>query len=384
MNSLFIALNMLKRTIGIKRTWLFSLVLPLLVMSGGILFTGSFENKVIVSVLNADTGGLGQRLLDELNDQPEYAFKAEKDLDSLETKVSSGESAAGIVLKEGFTKSLLDGESGNIAFYSVNEMGFTEGLKFKAEQVAERLGSAVTAAKENISEGGDPDVLAKADELLRASSPAGRIAVTNIGLAPTFRLEMATGFLVMFLMMMNNGPVMIMMEDRRNKTFQRISAAPLRIREIVAGQFIGSFVFGTILIVSLLAVLLAMPGFSFEIGFGKLLLVLECFLLASIGFSGVLAGAFGDTGAIRGLNALTIIPTCMLGGCFWPVSFMPEWMQKLANLVPQKWAIEAIRQLSMGAELKDVSMHLAILVLFGAVLLAFGSYVANSPQSQTC
>jgi ABC-2 type transport system permease protein len=52
---------------------------------------------------------------------------------------------------------------------------------------------------------------------------------------------------------------------------------------------------------------------------------------------------------------------------------MPDAMQKLANFVPQKWTIEAITNLASGDTLTDIRLHLAILLLFAVVLLAFGS-----------
>ncbi|MNG30753.1 hypothetical protein D3C84_1164310 [compost metagenome] len=65
----------------------------------------------------------------------------------------------------------------------------------------------------------------------------------------------------------------------------------------------------------------------------------------------------------------------MISGCFWPVSFMPDYMQKLANITPQLWAIEAIDRLSMGQGFHTAVMPILILILFAAVLLAFGAVV---------
>jgi ABC-2 type transport system permease protein len=50
-------------------------------------------------------------------------------------------------------------------------------------------------------------------------------------------------------------------------------------------------------------------------------------------------------------------------------------MQKLGNFVPQKWAVEAVAMLSRGTDFSGVRLHLAILLLFGVVLLSFGTSV---------
>lgn len=375
MNSLLIAQNLLKRTIGRRRAWLYSLVLPLLVMSGVISFTDSIEQRAVIGIVNADGGALGERLLAELNDQPVYSFEAAADRQSLESFVLRGDYTAGMIVPERFSESLINGEQAGLVYITANESGYTDAFRYKAEQTLEKMRAALAAARQSGAD--EAQLPAKADEALRSVSAASYVKVNGSGMQPNFKIEITAGFLIMFLMMMNNGPISIMTEDRRNGTFERIFAAPVKSREIIAGQFLGSLLYGSILLIVLLAFSCMLPGFAFDAGFLQLLLVFECFLLASIGFSGVLAAAFGDTGTRQGINALAIIPTCMLGGCFWPVAFMPEWMQKLANFVPQKWAIDAVKQLYLGAQLSDVLPNLTILVLFGAVMLAFGSFVSQ-------
>ncbi|MNJ65029.1 hypothetical protein D3C77_610210 [compost metagenome] len=72
----------------------------------------------------------------------------------------------------------------------------------------------------------------------------------------------------------------------------------------------------------------------------------------------------------------------MIGGCFWPLSFMPEYMQKAANFVPQKWAIEAIELLSSGSSLQGVGVPLLILVLMAFVLLIIGSAILRPSEGE--
>jgi ABC-2 type transport system permease protein len=60
----------------------------------------------------------------------------------------------------------------------------------------------------------------------------------------------------------------------------------------------------------------------------------------------------------------------MLGGCYWPIWMMPEFMQKAAMLVPQYWANEAISLLQQGKTLLDLPQHLLALTGFSALFLA--------------
>lgn len=72
----------------------------------------------------------------------------------------------------------------------------------------------------------------------------------------------------------------------------------------------------------------------------------------------------------------------MLGGCFWPITIMPVWMQKIANFVPQKWAIDAIERLASGQTLSEMRMHMGILSLFALILLGVGSVILKPEEAE--
>jgi hypothetical protein len=36
------------------------------------------------------------------------------------------------------------------------------------------------------------------------------------------------------------------------------------------------------------------------------------------------------------------MPTCLIAGCMWPREFMPDFMLKLSNFVPQTWILKGL------------------------------------------
>ena len=104
---------------------------------------------------------------------------------------------------------------------------------------------------------------------------------------------------------------------------------------------------------------------------------MEAFILASLGIASAVAGMVKNADQLGIVNTLVMTPTCMIGGCFWPIAFMPDFMQKLANFVPQKWAIESMKLLAQGNDVSSIGIHLGILVLFAVVLLGFGAAVLH-------
>jgi ABC-2 type transporter/Polysaccharide lyase family 8, N terminal alpha-helical domain len=116
-------------------------------------------------------------------------------------------------------------------------------------------------------------------------------------------------------------------------------------------------------------------GVDLNISFLDQFIVMECFLLTALGLASTVAGLIRNMNNVGAANMLIIIPSCMLGGCFWPVSIMPDFMQKVANFIPQYWAIDAFTRLSEGQRLGDVGQNLAILGLFAVILISFGSVI---------
>ena len=67
------------------------------------------------------------------------------------------------------------------------------------------------------------------------------------------------------------------------------------------------------------------------------------------------------------------MPVCSLvmaamGGCWWPMEVMPDFMKTVGHLFPTAWAMDALHQLmSFGGGLAQIQLELLILALFALV-----------------
>jgi ABC-2 type transport system permease protein len=83
--------------------------------------------------------------------------------------------------------------------------------------------------------------------------------------------------------------------------------------------------------------------------------------------------------------------SAMLGGVFYPVRVLPEWLQSLAALLPITHALDGLRRVLLtGATASDpmVQRDVMVLLLFGAVatpasLLAFRAAVKLARREGT-
>ena len=70
------------------------------------------------------------------------------------------------------------------------------------------------------------------------------------------------------------------------------------------------------------------------------------------------------------MNNLILFPLAMIGGCFFPFDWMPQWMARVGKLTPNGWAITQFIDILNG-EIQARQMWIAIMGLTGVSLLMF-------------
>ncbi|WP_145149289.1 ABC transporter permease [Paenibacillus xylanexedens] len=387
MNSLHIAWLMIRRTLGRKMGFITFLLLPCLVVTGAVALFGSEQStRTVIPYVNEDTGVAGTWMINELAGKEEYLLKPMNNEAEVKEAIAQQKGSSGIIIPARYTEELFQDKATEIKLVEmrISEDSYTlraavEGLTSGLQQSA----SAVTLAAGRVSSKTDIAVkIQKPFEQLLQETGKHQVAgeVTDLQIYPKSGLNNVTGFTIMFMMGLLTSAVAVIMEDRRKRTMARVYTAPVRAYEIALGNFLGSFVIGMIQIVLVLGVSRWLLHYDAGIPFGIHFMILAAFMLVSMGIASTVAGLIRNPKNANMLNSLVIMPTCMIGGCFWPISLMPEYMQKLANFVPQKWTIQAVETISAGGTLSDITMPLLILLGMAAILLTVGSAILRPSQ----
>ncbi|WP_340014597.1 ABC transporter permease [Paenibacillus sp. FSL K6-1318] len=387
MNSLHIAWLMIRRTLGRKMGFITFLFLPCLVVTGAVALFGSEQStRTVIPYVNEDTGVAGTWMINELAGKEEYLLKPMNNEAEVKEAIAQQKGSSGIIIPARYTEDLFQGKATEIQLVElrISEGSYTlraavEGLTSGLQQSA----SAVKVAAGRVSSETDiVESTQKSFELLLEEIGKQQVSGegTDLQIYPKSGLNNVTGFTIMFMMGLLTSAVAVIMEDRRKRTMARVYTAPVRAYEIALGNFLGSFVIGMIQIVLVLGVSRWLLHYDAGIPFGIHFMILAAFMLVSMGIASTVAGLIRNPKNANMLNSLVIMPTCMIGGCFWPISLMPDYMQKLANFVPQKWAIQAVETISAGGTLSDITLPLLILFGMAAILLTVGSAILRPSQ----
>nr|WP_209869262.1 ABC transporter permease [Paenibacillus silagei] len=372
---------MIRRSIGTFRGLMVFILLPGIVVAAIISLTGGMaEGPATVLYANSDTGAAGRHLITELEQAGEYKFEPRGDEAALKEATIKQEGTVGVFIPAGYTAALMAGDPLQINIYELRASESSIMMKMKitatAAQIAEAAHTVAAAS------GGTGDMQAQLAAVLKQSEQHNVGSTrTDYDLYPRQTLGVVTGMTLMFLMALVTSSVSQITDDRRGRTMMRMFSAPVRSYEIALGNFLGSFLVGMIQILVVLVLGKWVLRYDYEMPLFLYFLVLAAFMLVSMGIASTVAGLIRNPRNAGMLNSLILTPTCMLGGCFWPVSIMPEYMQKLANFTPQKWAIQAVDIAATGGGWNELWMPFAILGLMAAVLLAIGSAILRPNEA---
>lgn len=160
-------------------------------------------------------------------------------------------------------------------------------------------------------------------------------------------------------------------------TFEALLLAPLGMPTLLGGLVAWTFALALAEAAGYLIVGQAIFGLRLqESNAGAALLALLLLLCSSCG-AGLWAAAVvvvlkrGDP-----LAWLYADGSALLAGVFYPPEMLPEWMQRLAALVPLTYALRALREALLGgASWAALAPDLATLALFAVALLPSGLWV---------
>lgn len=374
MNSLTIAWNMIRQIAGTKKGALLHILLPCVVITLAVALMGQQESsKARILYVNEDGGTASTHLLDELRAKPDYMLKEIETEEAMKKEITGSKGEAGFVIPAGFTDGIFSGNPKVVRMYELKMSEASITLRLTLQQLSQGMASTAGLA-------GDKAVFGTMLEQTRKHAVSS--VKHDMQIYPKPGLNIVTGFTLMFLMGLVNSSVSKILEDRRRRTMARVFSAPVRAWEITLGNFLGSFAVGITQILLVLLFSGYVLRYDYDVPLLQHFIVLGAFMLVAMGLASAVAGLIRNPQNAGMLNSLIITPTCMLGGCFWPVSFMPEFMQKAANFVPQKWTIEAVEKLSAGGGMGSVTLPLAILGLMALILLAIGSSILRPAETQ--
>ncbi len=145
---------------------------------------------------------------------------------------------------------------------------------------------------------------------------------------------------------------------RQTGIWSRLMAAPVSLSTVLLSRAVSAAIIALVLLCVMFGFAVAVFGVQIT-NLAGFLGVGICFALLTASF-GLLIAAFGKTPeAARGIAIFATLIMVMLGGAWVPSFVFPAWVQKVAMVVPTRWAVDgldAVTWRGLGMEAVGVAM----------------------------
>jgi ABC-2 type transport system permease protein len=377
---------------------LFTIAAPLvIVLIIGVVFGQSRLEPATVLVVNLDQGQLGAIYANALtSDQVKDYVKTTSVNDEVAARaaVDRGDVAAAVIVPAGFTQAIFRGEKQQVEVYAdsariigpevvraiVNTISF---------EIA-RNAATVQASLAMLLRTGRID----RQQQLASSRALGTLMQANTGRNSTLILRnedvpasagsavlayYAPAMLVFFLMLNAMGAGPHLLEEKTNKTLDRLLTTPVGRGTVIAGKLLGD----VLLTGAQAAVLVAGLGLLFHVNLGDPLstaALLAAFVLCTTSLGLVVAGLTRSTEAAGGATQAVAMMLGLAGGAFVRTDNI-EVLSTLRVLAPNYWALDGLLK-SVNGNVSDVVQPLAVLLGMTLVLAYVGARTLGPKLSE--
>jgi ABC-2 type transport system permease protein len=383
-----------------KAALIFMLVAPFALTLGMGLITGNLgsSNTTVISdipviIVNLDQSQLGNTLVEvfqsdnlaelvdvELTDDSAYA----------RSLVGEDKAAAAVIIPDGFTESILSSEDASpvtepvkLEIYSnptrPTSSSFVQTVvsAFINQVEVGRIGAEViiTQLLENgLIQPQDVPVYAEKIGADQAILSGSQNAILVEGITPTGEVVqfnplayMAPGYALLFLMYTATNAGRMLLVEKRQGTLSRLLVSPTSAAQVLTGKMIGSYMTGALQML----ILIVASTVLFQLKWGDPLAVLILVLASvfgAVGWGMLLSALIKTPGQAASVGSALMLTFGILGGSFFDMGVMPEWVQTIAKITPNYWGQEGFYTLALGSGLGEINQSLLALAIMGLVL----------------
>lgn len=390
------------------------LAMPIvLILILGSAFGGAGTSTIPVAVVNLDEGWLGDpapgtaagerhELGDDLvqlmrsSDQLGEAFGIEYDAseEDVRRRVAAGDLVGALIVPDDFSELVMRGEPAELEL--LRDPGSQLGADIwesVARSFAAEYAAASIAVQTSMSavERARPELLAEPSGVgrvqgatLKAVNEAEDLVTVEdeeaeAG-APVEPLDYyAVSMTAMFLTFGSMFGAFSTIKERREQTLSRLLSTPTSRVQVNAGKMLGVFLLG----MTQFTVLFLATRYWFGVDWGDDLLaifaVAAAEVLAVTGFAVLVAAVARSERAAGGIAPLVIQIQALLGGAFFAIAILPEWLQPVRYASVIGWAMEGWQTVQLqGGGIADVIVPISALLGFAAALFVTGTLLTRA------
>ncbi|RCX16293.1 ABC-2 family transporter [Anaerobacterium chartisolvens] len=384
----------LKKLIRDKKTLLFMILIPFVMI---VIFTNinyTNETKIPCGIVDFDNKEFSKEFIKELNNDDIASF-TEMSEEEVVGQVQKSQLELGFILPKGFTDDIINGKVPQITLIKLTESPNSKALEYSLRKALVRMRTneiIINFFKEVLTDlnmGDDKATLeALTKNVDKALSIPNIVTVEHIKFTENIKskkngnkLTTTIGLIVIFLMMtmmFSSGGVIL--DEKKDYTWYRLIVTPTNSSIIYLGNILSTFVKGWIQIALTILFSRFVLGVDWGSSIPALMCVMTVFILSAAAMGIFLSTIVNTNAQLTSIASLAVLCTSMVSGCLWPLELQPEFMQKIAVILPQYWVMKGMRSiidndLGFEAILRPSVVLLIISIAFFIIILAKERFV---------
>lgn len=295
--------------------------------------------------------------------------------------VVDGNYDALIVIPQGFGAASENFESVTLGFYSNEALTEAAAIQPVIEAVLGRMNGSIVAARVGNSvadalgvDVDTQDIYDTANAILGQNPVVVDYSVSAVdddGGQSGF-MQSVPGMGAMFVMFTILGGMAALIRERQQWTLQRLVVMPVSRAEILGGKILAYFTIGMMQLTVVFAI-----GYGFGMDYGSnwigIILLGVAFSLAATSLTFALATFLRTEGQAGQLTTLLGLSLAALGGAWWPLDVVPDFMKVIGHLSPIAWVMDGFQDIIWYQRgLIDVLPEIGVLLGIAAVLFVIG------------
>jgi ABC-2 type transport system permease protein len=377
------------RFLNLRRNYipyLIFLALPLTFMFvfGGVMNDG--DGRIQLPVVDNDKSEYSLALTEELSNLDIYNVRV-TGMEELQRLVSENMVEVGLVIPEGFQKSIIDGKEPRldiviiregpslyslegVLMSSIQRINYNINIVNSTVKVIDKYLKPEDMKKESIRERVYDLVSEKWKERLPVSV-TGKVEKSDNSVSFNMYTQTSIGFTLAFTMFTFTFAVGEILEEKKNKVWERINISPLSKFQVYMGNLIYACVIGLLQMMIMAAVGDLALGVNWRANIPGVLIVLVSFTFCTVSLGLLMSSMIRTHQQLQVIAPILLVSTSMVGGCYWPLEIVNSRILLAASkIVPQGWAMKGLKDLIVyNRSIEAAYLPAAVLVLMGVIFI---------------
>lgn len=372
-----------------RGAWVFLLLTPLIVITVasfalGQAFTGSgIEAELMLA--DEDSGAISANLIESFRENENITLVTASREECAALARDGKEYEVALVIPEGFSSRVQAGGSAELEVFVDPNSNVTRPFLVSVIQgSASRLSAVEVAAKVSVLEvlkvapAADGAAVAGSAAAVAASELAEepvQAVINNVGGAEDLNPfdTQAPGYSVMFMLFGVMTAAEGLLLERESGTLGRLLVAPVSRVSILGGKLLAQYVIAIVQITLLFTVGHLAFGMNLGNSLPGLALMIGVTAYTATAFGILLASMVKTRRQLSAVGILSVLLMSALGGSWWPLDIVPNFMRQLGHLTINAWALDGLNDLILrGRDAAAVLPEAGVLLLYGTICFTIG------------